>query len=116
MEGDADADGDDDFLSWSATFEGLGLHPDVIAALRNIGLERPSQVMRAPAYLSAGCGGVSFRWAGTSTSIWCRLAGHMTQRSLAQDEPAADEVLSTASVAESIVLHSAHLACKCSMF
>ena len=39
------ADGDDDFLSPSATFEGLGLHPDVVAALEAVDLQRPSQAM-----------------------------------------------------------------------
>ena len=34
----------DDFLSRSATFESLGLDPEVIAALQNSGLQRPSQV------------------------------------------------------------------------
>ena len=38
------ADGDDDFLSPSATFGSLGLHLDVVAALEAAGLQRPSQV------------------------------------------------------------------------
>ncbi len=45
---DSAADGDDDFLSPSATFEGLGLHADVIAALGAAGLRRPSQATFVP--------------------------------------------------------------------
>jgi hypothetical protein len=43
---EGDTHDDDDFLSRTATFEDLRLHPDVIAALQNAGLRRPSQVMK----------------------------------------------------------------------
>lgn len=48
------AEADDEFLSPSATFQSLGLHADVIAALEAAGLRRPSQAMLMPLYRCRG--------------------------------------------------------------
>ena len=77
---DGDVDDGEDFLSRSATFEGLRLHPDVIAAMRSSGLRRPSQVIRTYQCLSAtayeGCQDAGIR---APTTICCRPRGPIWQ-------------------------------------